>query len=193
MPNRNNNKQLTTSGTTSDEIRAMFGMFVYMSVVKLPSFRDYWSTHPFLSTPIVHNVMSRNRAHKILQYLHANNNNDPLHKIEPILAHLTHSFSSAFQCGKNQCIDELMIAYRGRTHFIQYMPKKRARYGVRVWCRADCESAFISQFQIYFGKQHQPTQQQQQQHMTSSTYLHTTSCINPVISFLTITSLRFIH
>ena len=179
---------------TADEIRAMFGMFVYMSVVKLPSFRDYWSTHPFLSTPIVHNVMSRNRAHKILQYLHANNNNDPLHKIEPILAHLTHSFSSAFQCGKNQCIDELMIAYRGRTHFIQYMPKKSvcdmgSRCGVVLIVNLPLSLSFRS---ISENNTNQ-LNNNNKQHMTSSTYLHTTSCINPVISFLTITSLRFIH
>ena len=141
----------------ADEIRTLFGMFVYMSVVKLPAFVDYWSTQPFLDTPIIHNVMPRNRAHKLLQYLHANTNinneqRDPLHKIEPIIAHLTHSFASSFRCGTKQCIDEVMIAYRGRTHFIQYMPKKRVRYGIKVWCRADSESAFISQIQIYFGK-----------------------------------------
>lgn len=158
---------------TADEMRTLFGMFVYMSVVKLPSFEDYWSTQPYLSTPIIHNVMPRRRAKQLLRYLHANHSNnnnnnnsqqearDPLYKLEPILAHLTRSFANSFQCGQKQCIDELMIAYRGRTHFIQYMPKKRVRYGIKVWCRADSDSAFISQFQIYFGKQQCTTQQQQ--------------------------------
>ena len=170
---------------TADEIRSLFGMFVYMSIVKLPSFTDYWSTNAFLTTPVIHNVMSRNRAHKILQYIHANhphNDNvntttqqthDPLHKIEPILSHLTHSFMTAFECGQRQSIDELMIAYRGRTHFIQYMPKKRVRYGIKVWCRADSESAFISQFQINFSKQQQATSQQ----------THTTSEIINILTY----------
>ena len=174
---------------TADEIRAMFGMFVYMSVVKLPSFRDYWSTHPFLSTPIVHNVMSRNRAHKILQYLHANNN-DPLHKIEPILAHLTLSFSSAFQCGKNQCIDELMIAYRGRTHPCQ---KSVCDMGSRCGVVLIVNLPLSLSFRSISENNTNQLNNNNKQHMTSSTYLHTTSCINPVISFLTITSLRFIH
>jgi Transposase IS4 len=151
--------------TDADEIRALFGIFIIMSINKLPCYFDYWDQHPYLHS-YIHHIMPRDRYTKLLQYIHVNNNNNnnanqhiSLSKLQPIITTLSHTFTSSFTCGTHQCIDELMISFRGRTHFIQYMPKKRIRYGIKVWCRADSESGFITQFNIYMGKQQQPTQQ----------------------------------
>ena len=54
--------------------------------------------------------------------------------------------------GKHQTIDEGMIAYKGRLSYMQYMPAKPVKCGIKVWLRCDAESAYMHQFDIYLGR-----------------------------------------
>jgi len=52
--------------------------------------QEYWSTDPLLHTPIIGQIMSRNRYHILLRYLHFTNNehqkaDDRLYKIQMVL------------------------------------------------------------------------------------------------------------
>ena len=74
-----------------------------------------------------------------------------------------------------------MIVYRGHPHFVQCMPQKRVRSGIKVW-RRDSESAFISQFQINFSKQQQTTLQQK--HTSRNHQYPHIQHHEPVVSFV---------
>ena len=53
-----------------------------------------------------------------------------------------------------QCaVDEAMVPYKGRSSLKQYMPKKPATRGLKLWVRADSISDYISRFQVYTGKE----------------------------------------
>ncbi|XP_046569888.1 piggyBac transposable element-derived protein 4-like [Haliotis rubra] len=46
-----------------------------------------------------------------------------------------------------------MVAFKGRLAFRQYLPAKPTEYGIKVWMRADPENGYVSDFQVYTGKE----------------------------------------
>jgi hypothetical protein len=51
------------------------------------------------------------------------------------------------------CIDESMIKYMGRAiTFVQYMPAKPIKHGIKVFANCDAKSAYLLSFEIYTGK-----------------------------------------
>ncbi|GFY66665.1 piggyBac transposable element-derived protein 4 [Trichonephila inaurata madagascariensis] len=97
----------------------------------------------------------------ILGNIHLNDNNrmpkkseknfDQLHKVHPLLDHLSEMLFKVFKPGQKQAIDESMIKFKGGLSLKQYMPKKPIKRGYKVWMRCD-SSGFACEFQIYTGK-----------------------------------------
>lgn len=56
--------------TTVDEIAAYLGLYVYMSIVAMPSYDLYWGTDPMFRGQFASKVMNRNRFDKLSQYFH---------------------------------------------------------------------------------------------------------------------------
>ena len=47
----------------------------------------------------------------------------------------------------------------GRCRFIQYMPSKPAKYGLKFWVLADATSYYVSNLQLYAGKYESRTEE----------------------------------
>lgn len=50
-------------------------------------------------------------------------------------------------------IDEMLIAFRGRCKFRQYIPSKPAKYGLKIIALVDARNFYIKNLEIYAGKQ----------------------------------------
>ena len=50
-------------------------------------------------------------------------------------------------------IDETLVPFRGRCSFIQYIPSKPAKYGVKIFALCDAKTYFTGNLEVYFGKQ----------------------------------------
>ena len=69
-----------------------------------------------------------------MRFLHLNDNSkyrekgepghDPLFKLRPFIEPLFRNFQASYNLSRQICIDESMIAFKGRLFFIQYMPQK---------------------------------------------------------------------
>ena len=46
-----------------------------------------------------------------------------------------------------------MIAFRGILSYVQYLPAKPIRRGIKVWMCCDNDTAYLHQFEVYFGQQ----------------------------------------
>ena len=63
------------------------------------------------------------------------------------------SFKVHYNPGKNQTVDEAVIGFKGRLSFVQYLPAKPIKCGMKVWMRCNSESAYLHEFDVYLGHQ----------------------------------------
>ena len=95
---------------------------------------DYWSTLDQLYTPFYGTMMNRDRYLQILRYLHftdnrnepdrADENFDRLWKIRDLFEILNNTLSKFYNPSENLAIYEVIVPFKGRVIFKQYIPKK---------------------------------------------------------------------
>ena len=76
---------------------------------------------------------------------------DPLFKVRPVIDQILDCCKKYYQPGQELSIDEMMIGTRCRISFLQYMPKKPTKFGVKVWVNAETKTSYILNFQVYTG------------------------------------------
>ena len=149
--------------TSVDEIRAYIGMLFLMGINQTPNYRCYWSTKKELRYPPIADVMSRNRYEQLTRYFHLNDStknpprgspgHDKLHKVRPILENAKRKFPEHYEPHMNIAVDEAMIKYKGRCPFIQYVPSKPSKWGIKAWGIADSNTYYLLDFNIYVRKE----------------------------------------
>jgi len=65
---------------------------------------------------------------------------------------MSKSFSEECDTPKIFSIDKGMLKFKGRLGFIQYMPLKPVKCGVKVWMAAGSETGYVHAFDIYTAK-----------------------------------------
>ena len=146
-----------------DDLMAYFGIMIIMGLVDRPSLHDYWKKDPIFYCPPIAERMARDRFLEIHRYLHFVDNHsittpgkpgyDRLCKVRHILSMIENRFWLLYNPSRECSIDEAMVPYKGRSSLKQYMPMKPVRRGLKVWMRADAVTGYISQFQVYVGKE----------------------------------------
>jgi len=82
----------------------------------------------------------------------------PLSNIHSILDKLMKGMRNAWTTGKNIVIDESMIKYCSRAiKFVQYMPKKPIKHGVKVFAVCCAYSTVLLGFEVYTGAENNVT------------------------------------
>ena len=46
-----------------------------------------------------------------------------------------------------------MIAFKGRPSYVQYLPAKPIKRGIKVWMYCDADTVYLHQFEVYLGWQ----------------------------------------
>lgn len=142
--------------THKEEIKKVFGLILFMGLVKLPHLSDYWSKDKIMRQTFPSKVMSRNRFEIILQYLHFCDNqntdgNDRIGKIRDLIDELNNNFKTYYSPKEDICVDESMIPFRGRLIFRQYNKQKRHKYGIKLF-KLCTNPGYTYKFQVYCGK-----------------------------------------
>lgn len=144
---------------STEDIRQFLGIILYMSLVRMPSVRSYWSEK--LEFLPIKNTMTVNKFEKIRQYIHFNDNNcfiprdqpghDRLFKIRPILDALNEKFSSV-PMEQHLSLDEQMCSTKVRHYMKQFMPLKPHKWGFKLFVLAGA-SGYAYKFEIYSGQE----------------------------------------
>jgi hypothetical protein len=84
-------------GATGPEMYTFFAIYVVMAHARKIRIKEYWSTDPLISMPMLADSMSGDRVHLFLRFLHFNDDeyqpsDDKLHKIKPIITYLHDRF-----------------------------------------------------------------------------------------------------
>ncbi|XP_072007002.1 piggyBac transposable element-derived protein 4-like [Engystomops pustulosus] len=148
--------------TNIHEIKKFWGLTINMGIVKKPKIRSYWSKNPIQVTPVYSAVMSRSRYEHIMRFLHFSDNSqappssdpnrDRLYKLRPLINMLNQSFIEKYLPEQNVVVDESLLSFHGRLSFRQYLPSKRARYGIKLYKLCESESGYTTAFRIYEGR-----------------------------------------
>jgi len=79
-------------------------------------------------------------------------NYDKLWKIRPLITALEKNCRELYSPHPQLSVDESMIGTKCRLSFIQYMPAKPVKWGVKVWVLCDSVNGYICTFDVYTGK-----------------------------------------
>ena len=149
-----------------EELQAFIAVNLAMGLLRLPQIRDYWSKSEVLATPWFRSIFSRDRFLQILRYLHLNDSSnqkkygedgyDPLYKVRPLLDHLAGVLPVYYQPTQQLSIDEMMVGTRCRVAFLQYMPKKPTKFGIKIWVNSESKSGYVLALQVYTGAANDP-------------------------------------
>ena len=105
--------------------------------------------------------MSYRRFCKVKQYLHFSNNEDydkdthpcpKLNKIWNFYLKIVDKFRNMYTPDKYIAIDESLMLYKGRLGWVQYIPLKRARFGIKFYMLCESKTGYVWSFIIYTGK-----------------------------------------
>ena len=103
--------------------------------------------------------MKRDRFTLILRFLHLNDSSlyikkgqpghDPLYTLRPFIQRLFSNFQGNYILSKEVSVDEMMIGFKGRLSFIQYMPKKPTKWGMKAYVLADSRTGYMYNWYLY--------------------------------------------
>ena len=133
-----------------------------MGIANLQELDDYWQTKGIFHMSWFSAIFSRNRFKQILRYLHLVDNSDNLQRTDPnynklfklgdIPEKLNKAFKEMYAPSRQLSLDEQMIGTKSRIGFLQYMPKKPKKFGIKLWALCESLSGYCLRFQIYTGK-----------------------------------------
>ena len=150
------------------QFRLFLSLIICMGIVNMPNIQSYWNTSwPFASNNF-NEIMSRDRFLLYLKFLHLANNDrmiplhqvghDKLFKVRYFLSQLMESYQSSYRMERELSVDEMMIKYKGRLSFLQYMPKKPHKWGIKAWALAEAGSGYCWNLTVYTGKEESATE-----------------------------------
>ncbi|GFV83483.1 probable RNA-directed DNA polymerase from transposon BS [Trichonephila clavipes] len=137
--------------TNKEEMKRFIARLLLQGVVQKPVEQWFWSKRPSLSTPFFGKVMGELRFGLLMKFLHFVNiesssdldHNTKLKKIREFHNLIVHKFKSVYVPKPDISVDESLIAYKGRLSWKQYIPQKRARFGIKLFQLCESESGYI--------------------------------------------------
>jgi hypothetical protein len=140
-------------------MRTLIGLPVLQGIVQKRANGMYFSKRESIVTPYFSQIMTEKRFH-LLKFLHFADNSkfDPdqhqkkICKIQPILDHLKSKFSAVYTPEQNICVNESLLLWKGRLDWIQYIPSKRSRFGMKINKVCKSSTGNVWNFTVYTGK-----------------------------------------
>jgi hypothetical protein len=123
---------------TAADIRALFGTLLLMSTARMDRLKRYWDkTYGWAR---VMSLWSRDRFFAVFNALSVHGGDDPsdpdtdrMWAVRPFVNELNERFAAALVPGRDLCVDETMIAFRGDHPSIQMMKNKPIRIGFKCF------------------------------------------------------------
>ena len=143
------------------ELKTFIGLCILRGVYRAHGecLNELWSVEH--GRKIFRQTMSLNRFKEIQSSLRFDNpetrqsrqRNDKLAAIRLILDSFTQNSQKCYMPGEaGVTIDEQLYPFRGRCRFIQYIPSKPAKYGLKFWALNDSATSYCWNIEMYTGK-----------------------------------------
>ncbi|RDD38522.1 PiggyBac transposable element-derived protein 4 [Trichoplax sp. H2] len=150
------------SPTNAREIKKLLGIIFLMGLIHMPNIGHYWSTDYLFRMEIFRSIMPRGRYILLQKFFHLNNNDkmpdvkgpnrDALYKLRPLIDYLMCRFQQVYTVEQNVAVDESLLLWKGKLHFRQFIPLKRARFGIKMFCLCESKTGYTFRFRVYTGQ-----------------------------------------
>ena len=154
-------KSLRWSDIDIADLRNLFGVILYMGLVRLPDLKNYWSQNTMYRNDFVSKVFSKHRFRQIYSALHvedfrnAPQAQDTFFLLTKFLQKLSDNFQHYFRPGQDLDIDEICVLFKGRHASRCYNPNKPAKWHLKFFGLNDSKTGYLLRFYPYRGKSEQ--------------------------------------
>lgn len=148
--------------TTRGEMLALIGIFFYMATCKASraNAKSFWKSDG-TGMVLFRAALSYNRFFFLMQALRFDDldtrserqKSDKLAAVREMYTTFNDNCMKNYSPSEFVTIDEMLYAFRGRCGFVQYMPAKPAKYGLKFYTLCDAKTFYVYNFEIYCGKQ----------------------------------------
>lgn len=143
--------------TDNVEIKALFGLLYLAGVYHANrlNLEELWRMDDFLTVMSIKRFQFLMRAIRFddLETREERRKADRLAPIRSIFEEFVGNCQKCYSLGDNVTIDEKLEAFRGRCGFIQYIPKKPSKYGIKIYALVDARLCYAYNMEIYAGTQ----------------------------------------
>nr|XP_024655512.1 piggyBac transposable element-derived protein 4-like [Maylandia zebra] len=143
----------------NDELLAYVGLLILAGVYrsKHEATTSLWSEKTGRS--IFRAAMSQKRFSHITRALRFDDklsrprrHTDKLAPFHEVWDMWTHRLMMLFSPDRDLTVDEQLVSFKARCSFRQYIPKKPAKYGIKVWAACDAKTSYAWRLQVYTGR-----------------------------------------
>ena len=142
---------------TSGDMQKLIAFLIYMGLVPVPNYENYWSTASLYNGLWGRAFFTRDRFKAILAFLHVDDvEKDPgdrLHKVRYVYDTVKAASQKFYQPRQHVSVDERMIRFKGRHSMKVYIKDKPTKWGFKVFSLCDSLSSYNWTFEIYTGQQ----------------------------------------
>jgi hypothetical protein len=151
---------------------AIIGVLIYMGVGSLGAYKEYWTPRAnaeqygvaWTGSAFVQedSGVSLNTFENFLRFVHFEDVNaapdpsspgyDRAWKMRRYLSMFAENCRAGWTVAKELSIDEMMIRFKGRCAWKQYMPDKPIKWGLKVWGLCNAKNGYLLNFELYCGK-----------------------------------------
>ncbi|MGH0118120.1 UNVERIFIED_CONTAM: hypothetical protein FKN15_044422 [Acipenser sinensis] len=159
-PRRHNSIWNSWKPVTLPEMKAFFGVVLNMGLNVKTDIKEYFSEEWTDRMPFFKDVFKRSRFLQIFWMLHLSPPPTQVpqtafvsrgQKVRNVVSYIDTKCRELFIPGRDICIDESTVGFKGRIIFKCYNPQKPTKWGMRVFVLADCETGYVSAIVPYFG------------------------------------------
>ncbi|XP_060803393.1 piggyBac transposable element-derived protein 4-like [Amyelois transitella] len=143
------------------ELKAFIGLLFYTAIFK-ENHEHYtsWYSSDGTGREIFRCILSKNRLEVLLNTIRFDDaetreqrrEQDLAAPVSELFQSLIQNFQDVYSIGTCACIDEMLVAFRGCCKFKMFMPKKPAKYGLKIMCITDARNGYLINAYIYLGK-----------------------------------------
>lgn len=147
---------------TREELLATIGILIQIGLKKgrMVNVEELWAKDGTGMT-LLRAAMSYRRFLLILRCLRFDDGEtrqerkklDKLAHIRDIFDSFVRNIRGSYSMSEMVTIDEMLHPFRGRCSWIQYMPSKPAKYGIKMYAIADAKTFYCGNLEVYVGKQ----------------------------------------
>ncbi|XP_070694391.1 piggyBac transposable element-derived protein 4-like [Pempheris klunzingeri] len=142
----------------STTMRAYFGLLLLAGVYRSRSeaTRSLWDhqtgRHIFRATMSVKTFTLISRTLRFDDRQARQRHKDKMAAVREIWDTWTERLPLMFNPAVDVCVDEQLVPYRESCEFRQYMPRKPARYGIKMWVTCDVKTSYAWRVSVYTGR-----------------------------------------